>query len=72
MQGTFTIADPVRAGRIRTGSQRRYIVVRWSDYPTPAAGRWIIAHRTDVAARAIGRALRGDHVIDTVTGETIR
>lgn len=62
MKGTFNI----QGHKVRIASQRRYILLWWSDY----AERWVIDRRSDTRAKL--EKLRkgpGDVILDTVTGE---
>ena len=63
MKGTFN----VNGEKVRIASQRRYVLVRWSDY----SSRWVIIKRSDtLSTLAKLRFFRdGQEIIDTATGE---
>jgi hypothetical protein len=62
MKGTFN----VNGHKVRVASQRRYILVRFSDYD----GRYHIVRRSDTLATLANLRNRENVIIDTATGET--
>lgn len=63
MKGTFL----VQGHKVRIASQRRYILLWWSEY----AERWAIQRRSDKLTTLRKLQGRGDVILDTVTGEVL-